>query len=60
MTTARERRDFITRLVEEQERVSVADLTERFRVTDTSIRRDLRLIEEQGRLERVQGAGMRV
>ncbi len=58
MTTARERRDFITRLVEEAEHVSVASLTERFRVTDTSIRRDLRLIEEQGRLKRVHGGAV--
>jgi len=58
MTTARERRDQIARLVEEQERVSVADLTERFQVTDTSIRRDLRVIEAEGRLKRIHGGAV--
>lgn len=41
MTTARDRREQIARLVEELQRVSVADLTARFGVTEASIRRDL-------------------
>jgi DeoR/GlpR family transcriptional regulator of sugar metabolism len=60
MTTARERRNEIARLVEEQEHVSVAELTARFHVTDTSIRRDLRVIEGEGRLKRVHGGAVAV
>jgi DeoR/GlpR family transcriptional regulator of sugar metabolism len=56
--TARERRELIARLVEEEERVSVAELTERFQVTDTSIRRDLRVIEREGRVKRVHGGAI--
>jgi DeoR family transcriptional regulator of aga operon len=56
--TARERREQIARLVDEEERVSVADLTERFQVTDTSIRRDLRVIEREGRLKRIHGGAI--
>ncbi len=52
---ARERRDQIARLVAERERVSVADLTSRFMVTDASIRRDLVILEDEGRLRRVHG-----
>lgn len=55
---ARERRDYITRLIEEQERVSVAVLADHFRVTDSSIRRDLRLIQGQGLLKRVHGGAI--
>ncbi len=55
---ARERRDQIARLVMESERVSVADLTGRFLVTDASIRRDLVILEEQGRLRRVHGGAV--
>ena len=47
--SARDRRDQIARLVAEHERVSVADLAESFLVTDTSIRRDLVILEEFGK-----------
>lgn len=36
----------------------MAELTERFRVTDTSIRRDLRVIEGEGRLRRIHGGAV--
>ena len=55
---ARERRDRITRFVAEHERVSVADLAGRFHVTDASIRRDLVILEDQGRLRRVHGGAV--
>ena len=58
MHSARERRERIRRLVEEEERVSVADLTQRFGVTDTSIRRDLKLLEGEGRLKRMHGGAV--
>jgi DeoR/GlpR family transcriptional regulator of sugar metabolism len=55
---ARARREHITRLIEEEERVSVAALATRFGVTSVSIRRDLRAIEEQGLLRRVHGGAV--
>jgi DeoR/GlpR family transcriptional regulator of sugar metabolism len=55
---ARERRAQIVRLVAEHERVSVADLTSRFLVTDASIRRDLTILEDEGRLHRVRGGAV--
>jgi len=58
MTTAFERRDLIRALVDQQERVTVAALAERFGVTSASIRRDLNLIEDQGRLKRVHGGAV--
>ena len=56
--SAQERREQIVRLVEEDQRVSVADLTQRFGVTDASIRRDLILLEGGGRLRRVHGGAV--
>jgi DeoR/GlpR family transcriptional regulator of sugar metabolism len=56
--SARDRRDQIARLVAEHERVSVAELAGRFLVTDASIRRDLVILEEEGRLRRVHGGAV--
>ena len=56
--SARERREWIARLVDESQRVSVAELTERFGVTDVSIRRDLVILENDGRLRRVHGGAV--
>ncbi len=56
--TARVRRDQIARLVEEDERVSVGELTGRFHVTDASIRRDLMILEDAGRLRRIHGGAV--
>lgn len=56
--TARERREWIARLVDEDQRVSVADLTERFGLTDVSIRRDLMILEGEGRLRRIHGGAV--
>jgi DeoR/GlpR family transcriptional regulator of sugar metabolism len=55
---ARERRERIAELVEIDQRVNVADLTERFGVTDASIRRDLTILENAGRLRRVHGGAV--
>jgi DeoR/GlpR family transcriptional regulator of sugar metabolism len=55
---AHERRERIAGLAEEQGRVSVAELSERFEVTDVSIRRDLVLLEKAGRLRRVHGGAV--
>ena len=56
--SARERRERIVRLVDEDQRVGVADLTGRFGVTEASIRRDLDLLEGAGRLRRVHGGAV--
>lgn len=56
--TAHERRERIARMVDENQRVSVADLTDRFHVTDASIRRDLMILEDAGRLRRVHGGAV--
>lgn len=56
--SARERRDRIARLVDEAQRVHVADLTERFGVTDATIRRDLTILEGSGRLRRIHGGAV--
>ncbi len=56
--SAYERRDAIARLVDEVHRVSVAELTARFGVTDASIRRDLILLESEGRLRRIHGGAV--
>ena len=56
--SARERRERIALLVETDQRVNVADLTERFGVTDASIRRDLTILEDAGRLRRVHGGAV--
>jgi len=55
---AHERREQIARLVEDGRRISVADLVVRFGVTDASIRRDLILLEDAGRLRRVHGGAV--
>ncbi|MEO7666740.1 MAG: DeoR/GlpR family DNA-binding transcription regulator [Dehalococcoidia bacterium] len=56
--SARDRREHIAQLVDEAQRVGVADLTAKFGVTDASIRRDLILLEEAGRLRRVHGGAV--
>lgn len=56
--SARERREVIAALLEDAERVSVTGLAERFGVTDVSIRRDLTVLEDAGRLRRVHGGAI--
>jgi DeoR/GlpR family transcriptional regulator of sugar metabolism len=53
-----ERLDLITALLQEQGRVSVADLSERFGVSPVTIRNDLGTLEQQGRLIRTHGGAM--
>ncbi len=58
--TASERRERIARMLELSGSVSVTELVERFGVTDVSIRRDLDLLEDAGRLRRVHGGATSV
>ncbi|HEY1167601.1 MAG TPA: DeoR/GlpR family DNA-binding transcription regulator [Candidatus Limnocylindrales bacterium] len=59
-TGARERRARIVELVAEQEEVEVSALAGCFGVSETSIRRDLAVLEARGRLKRVHGAAISV
>jgi DeoR/GlpR family transcriptional regulator of sugar metabolism len=58
VVAARERRQVIAELLDEEGRVSVAELAERFGVTDVSIRRDLVILEDAGQLRRVHGGAV--
>jgi DeoR/GlpR family transcriptional regulator of sugar metabolism len=55
---AAERRSQIAQLVREHGKVHVADLVQRYRVTETSIRRDLILLEADHRLKRIHGGAV--
>ena len=50
-----ERRDTITQLLVEQDRVTVRDLAERFKVSAMTIHRDLDALESMGVLRKVRG-----
>lgn len=58
MTKAQDRRDRIARMMEERESVTLSELVEHFKVTDTSIRHDLTVLEGAGRLFRVRGGAV--
>jgi DeoR/GlpR family transcriptional regulator of sugar metabolism len=58
--SARERRDLIARQLEDGGRVAVGELALRFGVTDVSIRRDLTILEDAGRLRRIHGGAVAV
>lgn len=55
---ALERHDSITDLLRADGRVVVSDLAERFDVTTETIRRDLDVLEQAGRLQRVHGGAV--
>ncbi len=56
--SAAERRSQIAQLVLENGRVLVADLVKHFDVTETSIRRDLTLLEQASRVKRIHGGAI--
>ena len=56
--SAAERRSQIAQMVLENGKVFVANLVSQFEVTETSIRRDLTLLEQGGRLKRVHGGAI--
>ncbi len=58
MTIAKMRRDTIAKMIEERDTLSVAELMAQFKVTDTSIRHDLMVLEEAGNLRRVRGGAV--
>jgi DeoR/GlpR family transcriptional regulator of sugar metabolism len=55
---ARERQQHIARIVEENGRALVADLTARFGVSAVTIRMDLRVLETEGRVVRAYGGAL--
>jgi DeoR family transcriptional regulator of aga operon/DeoR family fructose operon transcriptional repressor len=57
---AEERQDHIARIVEEHGRARVADLAATFRVSGVTIRKDLAVLERQGRIVRTHGGAMTV
>lgn len=56
--SAAERRSQIAQMVLENGKVFVAGLVDQFAVTETSIRRDLTILEASGRLKRVHGGAI--
>ena len=57
---AEERQDHIARIVEEHGRARVADLASTFRVSGVTIRKDLAVLERQGRIVRTHGGAVTV
>jgi DeoR/GlpR family transcriptional regulator of sugar metabolism len=55
---AEERQQHIARIVEEHGRARVAELSQMFGVSGVTIRKDLRLLEQQGRLVRTHGGAL--
>lgn len=55
---ATERQNLIERLLGDEGRVSVVDLSQRFDVTTETVRRDLDLLERSGSLRRVHGGAV--
>ncbi len=55
---ARERQEHIVRIVEEHGRARVADLATRFGVSQVTIRKDLVVLEAEGRLRRTHGGAI--
>jgi DeoR family transcriptional regulator of aga operon len=56
--SAAERRSLIAQTVLENGKVFLAELVNQFQVTETSIRRDLTLLEASGRLKRIHGGAI--
>lgn len=54
-----ERRQLIVQLVEAHNSVTVADMSDHFRVSRATIRRDLKLLSERGMIERAHGGAAR-
>ncbi len=57
---ARERQEHIVRIVEEHGRARVSDLAAQFRVSAVTIRKDLMVLEAEGRLLRTHGGAITV
>lgn len=58
--SASDRRSLIANLVLEKGRVNISDLVDQFQITETSLRRDLIILESNGQLKRVHGGAVSV
>ncbi len=58
--SALERRSLIAQMVLENGVVYLPELVKKFQVTETSIRRDLTLLEDAGRLKRIHGGAVNI
>lgn len=58
--SASERRSMIAQIVIEKGKVLLTELVAQFAITETSIRRDLDILESQGRLKRIHGGAIAV
>lgn len=56
--TASDRRSLITDIVHEKGKVTVQELREQFNITETSVWRDLRLLEQSGQIKRIHGGAV--
>jgi DeoR/GlpR family transcriptional regulator of sugar metabolism len=56
--STQDRRDLILHRVRDNRIVHITDLMQEFNLTDTSIRRDLTILEQQGLLRRVRGGAI--
>lgn len=57
---AAERRSRIAQMVREQGKVLVSDLVRKYAITETSIRRDLMILEQEERLKRIHGGAVAI
>ena len=57
---AKERLEEIAGTIEKEQRVTVKELAEKYQVTEDSIRKDLTVLEKQGRLQKVYGGAVSV
>ena len=55
-----ERRQEITRIIGDRPRVTVAELSRLFAVSEVTIRKDLAVLEESGQIQRTHGGAIRV
>ena len=58
MVNAEERRNEIVALIRANERVKVSELSEKYGISEVSIRKDLEILEEMGQLTRVYGGAV--
>jgi DeoR/GlpR family transcriptional regulator of sugar metabolism len=58
--SASERRSLIAQMVQERGKVQLTDLVAQFAITETSIRRDLDILESQGKLKRFHGGAIAI
>ena len=56
--TSEKRRDEIISMIQEQGKVKVSELSEKYNISEVSIRKDLETLEAQGHLSRIHGGAV--